>query len=79
MKKILLLVSLLITTHLFAQLNIQFRSNIYYGQLNSNICGYVDENGREYALNGWWNGMDIIDITNPDTPVVLFTIAGDQS
>ena len=79
MKKILLLLSLLISTNLFAQLNIQFRSNIYYGQLNSNICGYVDENGREYALNGWWNGMDIIDITNPDTPVVLFTIAGDQS
>jgi len=79
MKKTLLIALCFVSSQLFAQLNIQFRSNIFYGQLNSNICGYVDHNGREYALLGWWNGMDIIDITNPDTPVVLFTVPGNQS
>ncbi|MEO8088386.1 MAG: choice-of-anchor B family protein, partial [Bacteroidota bacterium] len=79
MKKTLLIAFLLVSSQLFAQLNISLRSNIFYGQLNSNIGGYVDHNGREYALLGWWNGLDIIDVTNPDTPVVLFTVPGAQS
>jgi choice-of-anchor B domain-containing protein len=79
MKKIVLFALLLISSQLFAQLNIQFRSNISYGQLCSNIGGYVDHTGHEYALLGWWNGLDIIDVTNPDTPVVKFTVPGNQS
>ncbi len=79
MKKLFLILLLFTSSQLFAQLNMQFRSNIYYGQLLSNVGGYVDHNGREYALLGWWNGLDIIDISNPDTPVVLFTVPGGQS
>ena len=79
MKKSLLIALLFLSQQLLAQLNIQLRANIFYGQLNSNIGGYVDHNGREYALLGWWNGLDIIDVTNPDTPVVLFTVPGNQS
>jgi choice-of-anchor B domain-containing protein len=79
MRKLVLFALLLISTQLFAQLNIQFRSNIYYGVLNSNIGGYVDQSGNEYALLGWENGLDIIDVTNPDTPVVKFTVPGNPS
>src|SRR6187455_975923 len=79
MKKIVLLAFVLISSQLLAQLNIQFRSNIFYGQLCSNIGGYVDHAGNEYALLGWWNGLDIIDVTNPDTPIVKFTVPGNQS
>jgi choice-of-anchor B domain-containing protein len=79
MRKTLLIALSLLSSQLFAQLNIQFRSNIPYVVINSNIGGYVDHNGREYALLGWWNGLDIIDVTNPDTPVVLFTVPGNQS
>lgn len=79
MRKLLPFFLLLLSSSIFGQLNIQFRSNIFYGQLNSNIGGYVDHTGREYALLGWWDGLDIIDVTNPDTPVVLFTVPGNQS
>ncbi len=81
MKKTLLVVFALLSTQLFAQLNIQFRSNIPYGAFpaTANIGGYVDHSGHEYALLGWANGLDIIDVTNPDTPVVKFSVPGNQS
>src|SRR5690349_2381247 len=79
MKKTVLFTFLLISSQLFAQLNIQFRSNLSYGVLCSNIGGYVDHAGNEYALLGWWNGLDIIDVTNPNAPVVKFTVPGNQS
>jgi choice-of-anchor B domain-containing protein len=79
MRKLLLAALLLLSSQLFAQLNIQFRSNIFYGHLLSNVGGYVDHQGREYALLGHWYGLDIIDVTNPDTPVVMFTVTGDSS
>jgi choice-of-anchor B domain-containing protein len=79
MKKIVLLVFLFLSTQLFAQLNIQLRSNLPYGMLCSNIGGYVDHSGNEYALLGYWNGLDIIDVTNPANPVLKFTVQGDQS
>jgi choice-of-anchor B domain-containing protein len=61
--------------------NIQFRSQLPYGtgvEL-SNIWGYVDSLGNEYALVGAQNGLSIVDVTNPTNPIVKFTVAGTNS
>ncbi len=42
---------------------------------NGNICGYA-ANGKEYALVGNFQGMAIVDVTNPDAPINIQQIAG---
>ncbi len=60
--------------------NLQFRSNLSYGSsVLSNICGYVDTTGIEYALVGTENGMDIVDVSDPANPVIRFSVPGPQS
>lgn len=81
MKK-LLFYSLLMVAGFFAnaQLNIQFKSNLSYnGKKLSNIGGYVDSLGNEYALVGYLDGLDIVDVTDPANPLIKFTIPGPSS
>ncbi|MBK9637324.1 MAG: choice-of-anchor B family protein [Bacteroidetes bacterium] len=61
--------------------NIQYRSQLPYGAAVelSNIWGYVDSLGNEYALVGAQNGLSIVDVTNPTNPIVKFTVAGTNS
>ncbi len=57
--------------------NIQFRSNISFSpDVLANIWGYSDELGNEYALVGTESGLSIVDVTDPDNPVVRFDVAG---
>ncbi|MCS6935545.1 MAG: choice-of-anchor B family protein [Chitinophagales bacterium] len=42
----------------------------------SNLTGYVDSTGREYALVGTSQGLSIIDISNPSNPVQKFFVPG---
>lgn len=58
--------------------NIQFRSNIPYAEL-SNIWGYVDTTGKEYALVGANNGLSVVNVTNPDQPFKRFFVPGPTS
>lgn len=37
----------------------------------NDIWGYVDENGNEYALVGTSEGVSIVDVTNPSSPVEI--------
>jgi choice-of-anchor B domain-containing protein len=77
--KKLLLLSLLTAfacTQLFAQFNIDSLSRITYPNDLSNLTGYTDSAGREYALVGWFKGVSIVDVTNPASPVVLFNVPG---
>ena len=61
-------------------LNVKFRSKLSYGsQSCSNICGFVDATGREYALMGAEKGLSIVDVTNPDSPVQIIQIPGPTS
>ena len=81
MKKILLC-SLLLIAGFFsqAQVNIQYKSNLTYpGKDMSNIGGFVDSLGNEYALVGYLDGLDIVDVTDPANPLVKFTIPGASS
>lgn len=62
-----------------AQLNMTLLGQLPYpsskGDL-SDIWGYVDGNGNEYALVGCENGTSIVDVTNPANPVEVFYSPG---
>ena len=45
----------------------------------SDIWGYVDSAGTEYALVGLKNGFSVIDLSSPSNPVQNFFIPGAQS
>lgn len=83
MKKIKQILSLLIVVNtLLAQTpnqNITLASIKTYTNDLSNIHGYTDTTGREYALVGWYNGTSIVDVTNPSTPIQIAQISGQQS
>jgi choice-of-anchor B domain-containing protein len=55
--------------------NMTFRSKLAFGMDCANICGYA-AGGKEYALVGNYQGMAIVDVTNPTTPVILQQVAG---
>jgi choice-of-anchor B domain-containing protein len=59
--------------------NITLRSNLPYSGVLSNIGGYVDSYGNEYALVGWEEGLSIVDVTDPDNPVIRFQVNGPTS
>jgi choice-of-anchor B domain-containing protein len=55
--------------------NVQFQSQLSYGQQTlANICGYRDSLGNEYALCGASQGLSIVDVTTPATPVQVVQI-----
>lgn len=58
--------------------NIQYRSNIPYALL-SNIWGYVDTTGKEYALVGANNGLSVVNVSNPAQPFKRFFVPGPTS
>ena len=45
----------------------------------SDIWGYVDGSGNEYAIVGLNNGTSIVDVTNPANPVEIFFESGMNS
>jgi choice-of-anchor B domain-containing protein len=56
--------------------NLVQRSNITFpGETCANICGYA-QNGLEYALIGCSKGIRIVNVTDPDNPVVITQIPG---
>ncbi|MFM7017084.1 MAG: choice-of-anchor B family protein [Bacteroidota bacterium] len=63
----------------FAQLNVSLRSNLTYNYALSNIGGYVDSSGNEYALVGTYTGLSIVDVTDPANPIIKFSIPGTNS
>lgn len=45
----------------------------------NDIWGYASPSGREYAIIGTSNGVNVVEVTNPDLPVIVETIAGPNS
>lgn len=45
----------------------------------NDIWGYVSPSGREYAILGLRTGTGVVDITNPDAPVVVGAITDNNS
>jgi choice-of-anchor B domain-containing protein len=64
----------------FAQKNITLRSQLTYpGKQLSNIGGYVDSLGNEYALVGHSQGLSIVNVQDPDNPFIVQEIPGPNS
>lgn len=68
-----------LTTELQAQKNTMLVHQFTYDDGLSDIWGYVDENGREYALVGLNRGTSIVDVTNPVNPKEIDRIPGRNS
>lgn len=68
--------SLIITTPLLhAQLNLTQLGKLTYPAAKGNlsdIWGYVDTTGKEYAIVGLQKGVSIVDVSNPSNPVEVF-------
>ena len=69
------------TTISNAQLNLELLGQLDYQSLHnsdlSDIWGYVDEDGNEYAIVGVNDGgTSIVDVTDPANPVEVFFSAG---
>jgi choice-of-anchor B domain-containing protein len=57
--------------------NLQMRGNLPFpGRDLANIGGYVDSLGNEYALVGTSTGLSIVNVTDPDNPVMSFEVNG---
>lgn len=75
---ILIGVTLFTSTLLSAQLNMTLRSTVTYNVDLNDVWGY-EQDGREYALVGLNNGVNIQDVTDPDNPVDMGTATGYNS
>src|SRR6476661_4001489 len=80
MRKIYILLFMLIAGMIDSHAqNLQFQANLSYPYALANIGGYVDTAGNEYALVGTFQGLSIVDVTIPATPVIKFSVPGIQS
>lgn len=79
MKKLLLYILIISTGNIFSQKNVQFLGNLQYTQKISDIWGFEDSSGNEYALVGGNNGVSIVDVSDPTNPIELFFVEGDTS
>lgn len=59
-------------------LNINLLSNFDYNNDLSDVWGYANDAG-EYALVGVYNGISVVDVTNPYNPVELGFFPGPES
>jgi choice-of-anchor B domain-containing protein len=79
---ILSFVTLLFTLTATAQLNINLSANYVFPPSRgecSDIWGYVDQAGNEYAIVGNQSGVAIVDVTTPTNPVEVFYSAGSST
>ncbi len=77
-----LLAVLLLSTTAHSQLNLNFLGQLQYANNRgdcSDIWGYVDGSGNEYAIVGNYTGTSIVDVSDPANPVEVFYTAGDQT
>jgi choice-of-anchor B domain-containing protein len=62
-----------------APLNIEVLANVPQPGVCNDIWGYVDEEGREYAIIGNRNDTRIYDLQEPSSPSLIGVIPGDRS
>ncbi len=79
--KILNLIAFFILLHsfVFGQVNMELQANITYEDKLSDIWGYTDSLGREYALVCLHGGIAIENIRNPAAPERVAIIEGPRS
>ncbi|TAK45488.1 MAG: choice-of-anchor B family protein [Saprospiraceae bacterium] len=62
-----------------AQQNVQLVSHLDFVSLANDIWGYTAPDGTEYALVGLRSGVAIVSLADPENPVELHYIPGEQS
>lgn len=75
----LLLIAIITPFQLFSQenFNLEMRSQLPFpGKSCANIWGYVDNLNNEYALLGTSTGLSIVDVTDPENPILRFNVNG---
>lgn len=76
----MLLCIMLGINYVSAQKNITLRSQLQFpGKQLSNIGGYVDSLGNEYALVGHSEGLSIVNVQDPNNPFIVQEIPGPNS
>ncbi len=75
----ILALAFFVSTSLIAQLNMTYVGQYTYNQNLNDVWGYTDANGKEYALVGLRNGVSVLDVSNPASPVQVGYAPGDQS
>ena len=70
---------ILLTNFTFGQINMELQANVTYDDGLSDIWGYTDSLGGEYALVCLRGGVAIENITNPTTPERVAIIEGPRS
>lgn len=80
MKRITLFYMLLSLVYIVqAQDDVELLGQLSYSQELSDVWGYVDEEGNEYALVGVYNGFSVVDVTDPTNPEEVYFESGPQS
>lgn len=81
MKRFLILFALISATMLTQAQNdeVELLGQLSYSQELSDVWGYVDEAGNEYALVGVYNGFSVVDVTDPANPEEVYFVSGAQS
>lgn len=80
MKRNLLFISLFVLSiQFFGQTNIAQMGHLNYEKNLSDVWGWANEDGTEYALVGVNNGLSIVDVSNPWDPTEVFFGAGAPS
>lgn len=80
MRKLLFAISLVFfCSTIHAQLNVSYVGDITYNQNLSDIWGYTSPDGDEYALVGVFNGVSVVDLSDPSNPTEIFFFAGANS
>ena len=83
MRKLLTICFTFLCTGLFGQLNMSLEGYLDLASMHnselSDIWGYVDTAGNEYAIVGLNNGTSIVDLSNPASPVEIFFEPGGNS
>ena len=72
-------VALLLCFFIVQSQNISFQGKFSYNQEISDVWGYVDEFGNQYALVGAFEGFSVLDVTDPTNIQEVFYEAGPKS
>ncbi|OFY71291.1 MAG: hypothetical protein A3G23_02140 [Bacteroidetes bacterium RIFCSPLOWO2_12_FULL_37_12] len=59
--------------------NVELLGRLSFPSELSNLWGYADSAGNEYAIVGTNQGVSIVNVTNPANPVQLFFFQGQES
>lgn len=66
-------------TTVSAQQNMTFLGQKTYTKDLASLWGYADGNGHEYALVGAYNGLSIVDVTDPTNPTEVQFVSTNNS